>query len=106
MENTGVLTFFTLFTLLAPFLGWVLLTVVTGVAAYHRGRDVAVWTVLSFFVMGPFALICVLVMAKNQNELDQRALKNGTMKQCPDCAELIKPQAPKCRYCNTVEYRV
>ena len=46
MDNTGALTFFTFFTLLAPFLGWVLLTVVTGVAAYHRGRDVAAWTTL------------------------------------------------------------
>ena len=101
MENT--LAFFTILTMLAPFWGWILLAIITGIAAYHRGRDVAAWAVLSFFVMGPFALICVLVMNRNQDELDQRSLKKVAIKQCPKCAEFIKRSATVCRYCGWIE---
>ena len=100
-ETTGAFAFLALFTTLLPLWGWILFAVVTGVAAYYRGRDVVGWLALSLLFLGPFALLCVLVIGNNQSVLDTRALKKEIMKQCNTCAELVKPAANKCRYCGT-----
>lgn len=100
-DLTSGFAFLTLLITFAPFIGWILLAIITSIAAHNRGRDVAGWFCLSLFLMGPFALICVLVMRPNQKVLDADALKNKTMQQCGACAELIKIEATICRYCGT-----
>ena len=106
MENGTAVAVFALLLTLAPFIiAWILLAIVTSIAAHHRGRDAAAWGVLSLFIMGPFALICVLVMQVNQQELDERALQNGLAIRCSACEELIKPNAATCRYCGKVFFK-
>ncbi len=94
------ISFLTILTMLAPFIGWVLLAIVSGVAAYHRGRDVVGWALLSFLLLGPFALLWVLVSGRNEETLEQRAVAKGKMKRCFTCMELVKFKAVLCRYCG------
>ena len=97
MENTEFFTFFTIF---APIWFWIVLAIVTGIAANQRGRDGVIFFLANLFLMEGFALICVLVMDKNQKELDHRSIENETMKECPQCIELVKSNASVCQYCG------
>ena len=101
MEPMNAINFWTLFFTLYS---WALLATVTGIAAYHRGREVMGWVLLSFFLMGPFALICVLVMPPNERGLEQRTLEREkmkeNMKECSKCGNLVKPEFSRCQQCG------
>jgi hypothetical protein len=78
---------------------WLLFGIVTAVAAVNRGRSGFSW----FFVgllLGPFGLILVLVMSSKQEPGNDTSLPNYDTKTCPDCAEVIKWEARKCRFCG------
>ena len=100
-ETTSAIAILALLPILLPLWVWILLASVTGVAAYCRGRDVIGWLALSLLFFGPFALLCVLVMQPDQHVLETRSLKKERMKRCYVCAELVKYNAIKCRYCST-----
>ena len=98
MEPMNTINLWTLFFTLYS---WVLLATVTGIAAYHRGREVMVWVLLSVFLMGPFALICVVVMPPNERVLEKRTLKEKeVMKECSKCGNLVKPEFSRCQQCG------
>ena len=101
MEPMNAINFW---TLLFPLYSWALFAIVTGIAAYYRGREVAVWVLLSFFLMGPFALICLLVMPSNERGLEERTLERENvkenMKECSKCGNLVKPEFSRCQQCG------
>jgi hypothetical protein len=84
-------------------LGWPLFVfafaMAAGFAATARGRSGTGWFWLSFLLLGQFALLFVLVMHPLERGIEERRLKDGELKRCPTCAELVRPEALKCRYC-------
>lgn len=81
------------------FFVWILFGVVCAVVASGKGRSGVGWFFLGL-LLGPIGLILSLVVSKNVERVESRAIAGGGMRKCPYCAELVKSEAVLCRYCG------
>lgn len=79
---------------------WLAFGVAGGMIMSKKGRSGCGGFALGFF-LGPIGLIIALVIGIDHRELEQRSLESGKMRKCPTCAEVIRVEAMKCRYCGT-----
>ena len=84
--------------MLAAILIGIVCGLVSSYLANEKGRNWLVWLIVGFLT-GPIGLILILLWPKDQKTLDQKALFDGELKKCPVCAELVKAEASKCRFC-------
>jgi len=79
---------------------WLLCGVAGGIILSNKGRSGCGGFALGF-LLGPIGLVIALVMQTDHKELEHRSLQGGGMRKCPSCAELIRVEAKKCRFCGS-----
>ena len=79
---------------------WVLFGVVAAVVASNKGNSGVAW----FFVgvlLGPIGLILSLVVSGDPAGVERKKIEDGGYLRCEKCAELIRAEATKCRFCGS-----
>lgn len=79
---------------------WLLFSLVVGVMASHRGRGGYGWFLLACLIS---PLLAFLFLVASPNLAESAAVRAPTEKshvRCPACAELVLPEAVKCKHCG------
>ena len=85
---------------------WVFFSVLAALFAGRRGRSWLGWFLLSLLI-SPLITVILLFILPNHAEPGLERDESGeviTVKshvRCPDCRELVRHDARKCKYCGT-----
>lgn len=80
---------------------WLLMAIGCAVIANAKNRSGVGWFLIGT-IFGIFALIVIACLPRETRYLDtpQGRLASGRARKCPECAELVQPEAKICRYCG------
>jgi hypothetical protein len=78
---------------------WIIVSILVGVAASHRGRDGVGWFGVSVLV-SPLVAPLLLLVLPNLNDHRRKVTELRSSRICPHCAERINLDASICRWCR------
>ncbi len=77
----------------------VVLGLIPAFIAKNKGRSFPVWWLYGFLLF-IVAFIHSLFLKPSNRKVEETQMKEGLVK-CPFCAEMIKPEAVKCKHCGS-----
>lgn len=81
-------------------ISWFLFSVVVGVWSRRKGGSFISGFLFSLLLSPLIAGLILAVRKPLKSTLEERELASGRMKRCPHCAELIRAEAKRCRFCG------
>jgi hypothetical protein len=79
---------------------WLFFSLVAANIAANKGNS-GLFTFLLSLIFSPLiGLMVASISNRNKTVLDNRGIKSGRLKRCPDCAEVIKSKAIVCHFCG------
>lgn len=83
------------------FLFYGLALVALYVVAKNQGKDAVRVVFWSIFLTPIVGLIILLLSDSDQKKIEAHQTRNGDLVKCPECAELVKSEAKKCKHCGS-----
>lgn len=84
------------FGLVSVLYGWLIFAIANGAIAASRGRNPLVWFLLTL----PLGVVATLLVVALPPVPPLFWFGRPRQKPCPDCAEYVKVEAAKCRFCG------
>lgn len=78
---------------------WLVCAVVGASVTRSKGRGSVPGALLGLF-LGPVGLLIAVILPRNEGGLEAEAIETGDRRRCPQCAELVRREARKCRFCG------
>lgn len=83
------------------FLFWLALSVIVGVAASNRARSGFLWWLLALVISPILAGLLLLAVGRGKSSATgEAAATPDTHVRCPDCRELVRRDARRCKHCG------
>lgn len=79
---------------------WLVLAALVGAVAGNRGRSGFGWFLLCTLISPLLGLLLVLALDDKRRPASTDAVSPGTHVRCPECRELVRHDAIKCKHCG------
>jgi hypothetical protein len=79
---------------------WVIVAFIAAKIAGDKGRSYGKTLALGLIFSPLISLLVAFALSPNSKKQETNALREGTSRKCPSCAELVKVEANVCRFCG------